>query len=89
MIWVFDLDEDQSRKQRVWAEIGFKVRVEFTMGVGIERRPRLGKDAGILFRRVAHCLHSRTQGIVAKLGALTGGPGWPAGPLIPIGPGGP
>lgn len=62
MTWVFDSDKDQCGKQRVWAERGFKVRVEFIMGVGIEGRPRLGKDAGILFRRVAHCLHFRDPG---------------------------
>lgn len=46
LIWVFELDEDLSGKPKVWAEMGFKVRFGFIMGVGIEGRPRLGKGAG-------------------------------------------
>lgn len=89
MLWVFDLDEDQSRKQRGWAEMGFKVRIEFIMGVGTERTPGLVKDAGILFRRVAHCLPSRIQGIVTWWEHSPGGLDDPLDPLsllVRVGP---
>lgn len=56
-------------------ELRFKVGVGLIMGVDTEVKPRLGKDAGILFQRVAHCLHFKDPGIVTKLGELTGRPG--------------
>lgn len=63
--------------------MGFKVRVGFVMGVSSTKvKPRLGKVWHSVF-------FSRTQDRVTKLGELTGGPGWPAGPLIPVGPGEP
>jgi hypothetical protein len=38
------------------------------MGVGTKVKPRLDKDARILFRRVAHCLHFKDPGYSHQVG---------------------
>lgn len=59
----------RAENREYWAGIGFKVRAEFTLGVGTERRPRLGKGAGTVFRRVAHCLHFKDPGYSHQAGS--------------------
>lgn len=59
----------RAESREYWAGIGFKVRAEFTLGIGTERRPRLGKGAGTVFRRVAHCLHFKDPGYSHQAGS--------------------